>query len=173
MNSFDEERYTKLLPWLIHPAAITDKLREVAGDAVLKLLNQSWTTSGSWDQEHLNLPEQQSIWCREIVMLAHNEVCWYARSVFPKSTFTHHPEFFAALNHLTLGDLIFNSPGVHCESLTHYPIRSGDPEYHWLPEAIKPKLGQILGLRLATYRLVSGDLFYLVEIFLPAMEKYC
>ena len=168
----DEQRYAKLLPWLSHPFAITDRLRDRTGEAVLQPLNQGWIAPDAWDSQHISL-DKPSIWRREIIMLAHQQVCWYARSLFPEMTYRNHPAFFAALKEVSLGDLIFTTPGITQDSLVHYAIHQDSLEYQWLPEVAKPKPAQVLWLRFATYRMASLDPFYLLEIFLPAVEQYC
>ena len=114
----------------------------------------------------------QEIWRREIMMSAHGEACWYARTIAPLSTVEHCADFFAELKTKYLGELVFHSPIVERLLLTDYQIDATTAEYQWLPKAIRTAQNNPLYARMSHYELHQKHSFYLVEIFSQAVEKY-
>jgi chorismate lyase len=168
----DEICPVKLNPWICHQASLTEKLRQIAGEAVVQVISQGWTNPGIWDTQVLHGSDRR-IWCREIIMSANAVSCWYARSVFPEATYAAHPAFFEQLKRVSLGELIFNSPAIQRESMIDYAIDGNALEYQWLPDSIKPDPAQRLWLRRSTFTMDRAAPFYLMELFLPDLERYC
>lgn len=150
--------YSGLRTWLVYPRRLTDRLAEVAGEASLQVLHQGFVGQ---------------LWQREIVIMTQGEVCWYGRTMVPKSTYAHGQDFFDELKTKSLGELIYDSPIVERTSLMHYPIGHASQEFQWLPESLRPTSQQALWLRSSCFMLRSRDPFYLKEIFLPVMQRYC
>lgn len=160
-----------LYEWLVYPDSLTKRLLEKAGDAKVTVLAQEWY-SVDWSNQWVSIDSSEKIWCREIMMLANGNACWYARSLVPEITYIRCSDFFEQLNVKTLGELIFNSPFVERISLSHYSINVDTIEYQWLPDAIKPFLSPILWVRFSCLKLHKEFPFYLVEILLPEVERY-
>lgn len=147
-----------LRSWLVYPHRLTERLIEVAGEASLQVLHQG---------------DVNQYWQREIMIMAHGEACWYARTLVPQSTYLDNQDFFDQLKTKSLGDLIYNSTMVQRRSLLHYPIGRTAQEFQWLPAAIQQTCHHALWVRSSSFMLREKDPFYLKELFLPAMQRYC
>lgn len=157
--------------WLVYPESITKRLNKKAGDASITILAQEWKPI-DWSNQWVAIDSNEKTWCREITMSAYGKTCWYARSLVPEKTYTHCAAFFEQLKLKTLGQLIFNSPIVERTLLTHYSIDADRKEYQWMPEEIKPIRATRLWVRFSWLMLHNQFPFYLVEIMLPAVERY-
>ena len=162
---------THLLPWLTCETSLTEKLEAKSGEATLQVLFEHWLGTTSWDQCTLSLGREQVLH-RDILMLAWNEPCWYARTILPLKTYQADKKLFARLKQEPLGHLIFAGNGIVRVSLRHYSIGPHDVEYGWLP-ALQQKAQATYWVRLSCFKLSSGQLFYLLEILLPGLENYC
>ncbi|MDP1603212.1 MAG: chorismate lyase [Legionella sp.] len=160
-----------LLPWVIHQEALTEKLKQSAGDAQLTILNQNWMTSGWWDNHVLGL-DRQVILQREILMSAGEHACWYARTIIPQSTYHIHKPIFNRLNHESLGDIIFSEPRIKRYSMINYAITPQCIEYHWLKPVFCDEDCR-LWTRLAIFTIDNDSPFFLIEILLPDLYRYC
>ena len=147
-----------LRSWLVYPHRLTDRLAKEAGEASLHVLNQGFV---------------EGFWQRDILIMAKGEPCWYARTLAPESTYYICQDFFEQLNTKSLGELIYNSNIVQRTSLVHYPIGHASAEFQWLPENIQRTCDHALWLRWSNFRLRENNRFYLKEIFLGAMQRYC
>lgn len=160
---------SKLFPWLIHQASMTDKLMGITGDAQLSLLHQGWTRAGFWEQQVLGL-EDESLIHREVLISSNQKPCWYARTIIPKKTFDKHSALFARLKTQSLGCLIFTEPTISRKQHLYYPVHSNSCEYSWLPSSLN--LGNNpLWARVAIYSIAEMSYFCLVEILLPTLGE--
>lgn len=160
----------KLIPWLTSVDFLTKKLHACSGHTQLTVLEHRWINPSWWDRYVLNL-ECKLVLSREIAMLAWDVPCWYARTIIPIKTYQADAKLFNQLEQTTLGHLIFNGNKINRESLTYYAIDKQSIEYHWLPEGMDCN-SEVLWVRLSKFVLASSDPFYLIEIFLPGLEKY-
>jgi chorismate--pyruvate lyase len=159
-----------LLPWLTHQDSLTELLKSKAGDARLALLRQAWDAPNWWDKQTFVLDDSPLIH-REILMWAHKDPCWYARTIIPQATYQLEPAFFDRLQSEPLGALIFNEDKIKRIALTPYPISKETIEYHWVTPHITP-LGEYLWARQSLFTFCEEGFFCLIEIFLPALGRY-
>lgn len=160
------------IPWLTCLTSLTQKLREHAGEACMQVLMHKWEIVNQWDKEVLRLSNGAVIH-REILMQAHQQACWYARTIIPEQTMLADPELFDRLNQEPLGQLIFHSGSIQRVSLRYGPVDFSSEIFGWLPVDIIPQSCKYLWRRLSTFSLVSNDArFYLLEILLPGLEQY-
>jgi len=173
-NSESDHRMTHppqyLLSWLTYTGYMSERLRDKSGEAVLQVIQQTWEPTNTWDHQVLSLPDEQVLH-RDIVTLAWEQPCWFARTIFPQTTYQTHLDLFHRLDHEPLGNLIFHTESIKRLNLCHYPITAESPEYAWLPKTIDTHQ-QVLWVRLSTFQVQDAELFYLVEILLPALEQY-
>lgn len=170
----------ELLAWLTCVDFLTKKLYDRSGHTHLVVLDQSWGMANWWDRYVLNLDFGQ-VMHREIVTLAWDDPCWYARTIIPVAMYQAQHRLFDRLNTETLGALIFEGTQLQRIALVYYPIDKRAIEYHWLTEAMHRE-AETLWVRRSTFRLadlpvpddvvVSHAEFYLVEVLLPGLEKY-
>lgn len=166
-----------LIPWLRCTTSLTQKLREHAGDAEMQVLRHEWDQTDWWDRHVLKLADGLVLH-REIIMRAHQIPCWYARTIIPQQTFLADEKCFARLKDEPLGALIFGGgAGIKRQSLEHDCLNPSSFEWHDLPADVSTDLAAqktaSLWRRLSTFSLTaSGDLFYLLEIFLPGLEQF-
>ena len=163
---------TQLTPWLEHQGSITDKLKALAGEARLQLLKHTWELTDIWDQQTLNLAPNIYVLHREILMWAHNEPCWFARTVLPESSYQAEEALFSRLETTPLGELIHHHPNIKRTSIKPYPIVPNSMEHAYLSHTLDHPTTQLWG-RCSTFTLHKQHEFYLLEIFLPALSRYC
>jgi len=161
-----------LAPWLTHQGSITDKLKAHAGEAHLQLLKHAWELTDSWDQQTLNLTPKLAVLHREILMQAHNKPCWFARTVMPKPTYQAEKALFSRLETTPLGELIHHHPDIQRTSIKPYPILPNSMEHSYLTHALEQPIKPLWG-RCSTFTLHKQHEFYLLEIFLPDLLRYC
>lgn len=160
-----------LLPWVTYTGYMSEQLRAKSGQAILQVLQQTWEPANTWDQQILSISAEQVLH-RDIAMLAWEQPCWFARTILPETTYQEHLALFQRLEHEPLGNLIFHTQSIKRLELRYYPITTQSPEYSWLPKTIDTHQ-QELWLRLSVFQVQNAELFYLVEILLPALEQYC
>jgi len=163
---------TKLIPWLEHKGSITDKLIAYAGEAKLQVLKHTWELTDAWDQNTLALAPNASVLHREILMWANNQPCWFARTIIPKPTYLAEEALFSRLETTPLGELIHHHPNIKRTNITPYPIQPKSMEYGYLEHALENPVTPLWG-RLSTFTLHKQHEFYLLEIFLPGLLRYC
>ena len=162
-----------LLPWLSYQRYLSKKLEAKAGQTELQVIQQTWLAQASaWDQERLALGPE-AVLHRDSLILAHQRPCWFARTILPAATYESAEPLFKRLAHEPLGNLIFEGRAIDRLSLCHYAIDQEAPEYAWLPQGLA--LGSSpLWLRLSCFSVIGPQsTFYLVEILLPELERYC
>ena len=150
--------------------SLTELLKAKAGDTRLDLLGQRWGLADWWDQHVLQLPNK-SVLHREILMWADDAPCWYARTIIPKTTYLADEAFFNRLQKESLGALIFNERRIKRIQKNFYPVNSQSIEYHWVTACI-PCSSKTLWARLSVFTLNDDAPLYLIEILLPALERY-
>ena len=167
------QKYTAetLYDWLTHTQSLTQKLKQQSGDAVLQIRAEIWRQPDNWDMLHFRLPAEP-VFCREIVMLAHDVPCWYAKSIFPSHTYTQHKALFARLEHETLGELIFNGDEIVRQSLQTVSIHPSSELYASLSATMQQHPPKLLA-RLSTFVVAHHACFYLLEVLLPGLLRYC
>ncbi|HVT62904.1 MAG TPA: chorismate lyase [Legionellaceae bacterium] len=159
-----------LLPWLTHTTYLMQELKKKAGDAHLDILSQSWAITTDWDQHILHL-DDELVLHRDVVILAYETPCWFARTILPATTYQTDELLFERLEREPLGNIIFNNTAIERVSLRYYPIDPSDAEYTWIPASIYQGQKK-LWMRLSQFAVHHKTSFYLVEIFLPGLEKY-
>lgn len=160
--SSDFQADDTFLPWLTHEAPITEKLRELKGDAQINVLANDWQKTSWWDRHVLEI-HQDKIFCREIMMHSHGIPCWYARTVIPESCYASEPDFFNRLEHEPLTNLVYNESRVKRRILRHYSIDEDSIEWHWLPSGLTLK-DKRLWVRFAEFLFKGSERFYLSEV---------
>ncbi len=157
--------------WLTYTQSLTQKLKQQSGDAVLQICAEAWRQPDDWDKLHLCLPPEP-VFYREIMMLAHGVPCWYAKSIFPTHTYTQHKALFARLEHETLGELIFNGDEIVRQSLQTVSIHPSSELCAHLSATVQQHPPQLLA-RLSTFVVAHHACFYLLEVLLPGLLRYC
>lgn len=170
MNMTHNNPPEKLKPWLWHQGSITDKLKDLAGEAKLQLLKHAWELTDTWDQGTLQLEPKRCVLHREIIMWAHHEPCWFARTVLPKTTYTREKALFDRLETTPLGELIHHHPAIQRTHIYPYPILANSMEQAYLTHALEHAITPLWG-RCSTFTLHHQHEFYLLEIFLPPLLR--
>ena len=156
--------------WMTYQGSLTNKLKEIAGDARIELLGQGLELSNDWEKERLGITDSQ-VFRREIVMWAFDEPCWYARTIIPNKTYQADLSFFGRLRQESMGDLIFNGPTLKREDFKNYSIDVHSTEYEWARFLLKDTK-TLLWIRLSTFTLRDDSPFFLIEILLPGLRRY-
>ncbi len=159
----------RLLPWLTHQASLTEKLKNEANVAHLQVLKQAWETPDWWDKHVLNIGGELVLH-REIAMWVENEPCWYARTIFPQTTYIKDAAFFDRLQNESLGQLIFGNNEVKRISLVNHTINHQSIEYHWINKWINHNADE-LWVRKSTFVIAELSPFFLIEIILPGLLR--
>lgn len=164
----------QVLPWLDEQGSITDKLKALSGHTQLEVLTHIWDKPDVWDCEALQLSPDIKVLHREILMSSHQQYCWYARTILPLSVYQTEATLFQRLKHEALGELIHNHPHINRTHIKPYEIAPHTPEHHYLKQALKDKTPtQTLWGRLSTFTIHGQFDFYLLEILLPGILRYC
>jgi chorismate lyase len=150
-------------------SAITPQLACSKSNVRMEKLAQAWVCPNWWESHVTNIFTELLI-RRDILMLADDKPCWFARTMIPDSTYERAPDFFDRLQQEPLANLIFNEPRVERILLHSYGIDEKNLEYHWLQPAWRLS-HQALWMRLCTFSLDRRSRFYLAEIFLPSLLK--
>lgn len=156
--------------WLTYPNSLTQKLKEIAKDVHLNVLREQWEAPDLWDKKHL-LDNSIKVFHREILMYAGNLACWYARTTIPQATYQANPQLFSRLQHESLGDIIYHESIIERTHLNPYLIDDQMDEYHRVKVFI-PLYENQLWARYSSFIINKRDPFYLVEIFLPDLERF-
>lgn len=161
-----------LLPWLTCTTYMMERLFAKSQHTDLTVLQQMWETANAWDQQLLSVNEQEQVLHRDIVVIAKEHACWFARTILPRSTYQAHETLFERLQYEPLGNLIFHTQTIQRLSLQYYVITPSDIEYAWLPATMAGQSKE-LWLRLSVFQVENNELFGLTEILLPDLEYYC
>ena len=163
-----------MVSWLTHKTSITDKLKALSGDTKLLVLNNTWEQSDEWDHKNLLLPLNTEVLHRDILMWAEHQPCWYARTILPQSVYHTEKALFDSLKTKALGELIHNHPHISRTNITPYAIHTNMPEFNYLKNALKQNTPtHTLWGRLSTFTIHTQFDFYLLEVFLPGILRYC
>lgn len=160
-----------LLSWLTCTTYMMKALYAKSGHTDLTVLQQIWEPANDWDRRVLSL-EDGLVLHRDIMVSAWDYPCWFARTILPKATYDAHLSLFERLDQEPLGNLIFHSQAIQRMKLDFYAIEEGACEYGWLPQSMNTQQ-TVLWLRCSTFQVKNADLFCLVEILLPDLERYC
>ena len=162
----------RLVPWVMCQTSLTERLRSHAHEVRLQIIEQGFGPPNIWDKNVLQM-KNVAVFHRDIVLWAGDEACWYARTIIPDTSYQAQDAFFNRLQKEPLGALIFDNPHVVRIHRVDYPIDKRSLEYHWVMNvmAVNAELPTMLWTRLSVYTYDEVP-FYLVEIFLPAVEKY-
>ena len=161
-----------LMPWLTHQDSITDKLKTIARDVRLDVLRHEWGIPDTWDTEVLKISTPEHVLHREILMWASTDICWYARTILPFQTYYAEKSRFSRLKTQALGELIWHDPNIKRVKMEHYPIHPDNIEYQFLTHTMH-RNERPLWARLSTISIHDTLPLYLLEIFLPDLQKYC
>jgi chorismate--pyruvate lyase len=104
-------------------------------------------------------------------MWAKEDPCWYARTIIPNTSYQENDVFFNRLQKESLGALIFNESRIKRVHMMHYPVNTQSIEYHWVTKCV-PCSVKTLWTRFSIFILNDEFPFYLIEILLPALERY-
>ena len=156
--------------WLTHPRSLTEKLKKIAGKAHLQIIQEAWRKPDWWDIHALKI-EQHQIFCREILISAHDNPCWYGRTVIPYTTYEAGWDLFLRLKGESLGNIIFGNAHIKRQVLTFYGIDKRNIEYYWLYGRLKP-FTEVVWLRRSIFLLHDEFPFYLTELLLPGIKNY-
>ena len=168
----DTQKITNVLrPWVLCQDSLTDKLKTIACDVRLEVRHHIWGVSNSWDQDVLGIRANERVLHREILMWASTDICWYARTLLPLSTYLAEEALFARLETQALGELIWHNPNIKRLSIQPFQINQHAAEYHFLTQSMHQNETP-LWARLSTLAVRERFPFYLLEIFLPGLIKY-
>ncbi len=161
-----------LLPWLLNEESMTDKLQALCDFPVsLAVCEQKWCPVGFWEKYMLGLGKG-SIWQRNITISSGDTLCWYARTLIPKVTYTNYEAIFSRLKKESLGQIIFSDARIVRNYLNHYQIDSKCMEYYWLDALMRPeKNTDKFWVRLSEFQIEGAHAFYLIEVLLPGLLK--
>ncbi|MDX2346966.1 MAG: chorismate lyase [Legionella sp.] len=163
-----------IAPWLKHQTSITDKLKALTPHTHLEVLRHVWEPTNTWDTKALKLAPHTKTLHRDILMWADKQACWYARTILPELVYQTESALFERLKTTPLGELIHTHPKIERTHIRPYEIHSHMPEYAYLKTNLKKNTpNNPLWGRVSTFTIRNQFDFYLLEIFLPGLLKYC
>jgi chorismate lyase len=165
---------SSITPWVTHKGSITDKLKALATNTHLLVLNNIWEQTDEWDHKNLCLSPNIEVLHRDILMWAEQQPCWYARTILPKSVYHTEKALFDGLKTKALGDRSHNHPHISRTHIIPYTIHTNMSEFNFLKKALKHNTPtNTLWGRISTFTIHTQFDFYLLEIFLPGILRYC
>lgn len=159
----------QLTEWLNYSDSLTDKLKQLKGDAQVQLISQCWMSTDWWCSNFLQITDSK-VYKREIIMKSHNITYWYARSIIPQKCYNLDPAFFGRLEKESIKNLIFKESRVQRVHRFSYPVDEQCLEFYWAKRNLHHVEGE-LWVRLTEYSFQEKEYFYLVEIMLPELEN--
>lgn len=167
--SLKAECSRKFLEWVNYKQSLTDKLRDMHGDAQIELLSQHWVRTDFWSKSLLDVRDH-SVFQREILMKSHDIPYWYARTIIPQRCYDLDTEFFGRLRKESVKNLIFNMEQVKRVNSINYPVDDQCVEFYWVKKYI-PTIRDVLWVRIAEFSFMEKESFYLVEIMFPELGE--
>ncbi len=149
-----------LYSWLTHQHSLTDKLTACFPAVRLQVIQHTWKQAAG-AADYLE---------RKILMWAGLERCWFARTQIPAATYYAEEALFSRLSQQALGELIWHNPNIQRIKLQPFSLTPLSPEYALLEDAMHEQRCELLG-RHSTLLAQQRYPFYLVEIFLPGLER--
>lgn len=169
-----------LINWLECLTSLTERLEKYSGEARLDVItSMSELKSNKFgDQENSTLSKGinynwgEAYFEREILMWSHQLPCWYAKTCIPERTWFAQAALFQRLRYESLGALIYHNPKIVRSTLNYYQINKQSKQWAWLkPEWFE--FENVLWMRVSELVCDEQDSFYLYEIFLPGLLRYC
>lgn len=173
-----------LTSWLKEEGSLTDRLNQMTHAAQLHVVHQEWIRAGWWEKYVLHY-QNGSLWQREILMLCHGHICWYAKTLVDESVFLRHRDFFSKVEQASLNQLLFREHKAHRQSKVLGSFTSDAVEFHWVKQALAQLTSNTQQEQTASQTCFADDItlwgrrssfaidaqstFYLVEIFLPGL----
>lgn len=153
--------------WLTLQTSLSDRLKLIKGNSQVNRIKQDWSTVNWWEKYHLHL--QGKVLRREVIITANDQPYWYARTIIPEEAWNAAPQLFQRLEKESLGDILYYSQQEITRFIHPYKITPAFLEWYWVPNDIRGK-GPMWG-RLSTFILNGKQSFFLIELFLPALEN--
>lgn len=158
-----------LFPWLTYPDELSAKLRSMAAEVQLTLLNQAWMPAGWWATSVLGLTSAPVVQ-RDVLISAEHNPCWQGRTLIPQPTWVNNTAFFERLRHQSLGSLVFYNDRVERVRTHYYAVDATCLEYYWPDKALTAS-ESLLWMRLSEFVISKQYPFNLTEIFLPGLLR--
>ncbi len=160
-----------LLAWASLESVLSDRLKQVSGEAKLTVLTQQFERTCWWARQSLSVVDDR-MFRRDIVMTSKGTPCWFARTLIPKATYQAHQAIFTRLENEPLTNLLYGKTSIERIDLFAYALNANCMEYYWMDASLSEKQ-PTLWARISTFQLPSEHRFYLVEVFLPGLERVC
>jgi chorismate lyase len=156
----------RLLPWLVEPGLLTERVRAEAGDATrFRMLRLQPAPLGPELQGRLAVADSACL-VREVEFCC-GEVRWiFAQSAFPESTVARYP-WLQDLGESPLGAALRRVQDLEREPLEYAELPPG----HALARNAAPDGADSLWARRAVYRL-AGAPIVVQEVFLPGLGRW-
>ncbi|WP_299495897.1 chorismate lyase [uncultured Shewanella sp.] len=150
--------------WLIAPDSLTQKLKQQCQHFEVKVLGEGMHTSCIGE-----LPHQQKVWVREVLLCLNGEPWVFARTLIPKQLMSIKQADFLKLGSKPLGELLFTSnqfvPGQI--EIAKFSISSRLAE---LAKSLQQDVNEPLWGRRRYFHFQSEQLI-VSEVFLPTARK--
>ncbi len=160
-----------IVSWASLESVLTDRLKQISGEAKLTVLTQQFERTSWWARQTLSVADEM-LFRRDILMASKGAPCWFARTLIPKATYQAHQAIFSRLENEPLTNLLYGKTSIERIDLFSYALNENCMEYYWMDASLLENQST-LWARLSTFQLPSEHRFYLVEIFLPGLERVC
>lgn len=133
---------TKLWPWLITDASLTDKLRKL-GTLSVEVLEDAWGTPTARERQRLKLNPRHAARIRTVLLKVDGITVIYARSIIPARSIRGHWRQIKHLKNKPLGGYLFQ----------HRTLSRSKIEVTQLPKAMFPSQDQTVWARRSVFHL--------------------
>jgi chorismate lyase len=160
-----------LRPWLTDPGSLTARIRARCGQFSVSVLRQTLGRAHPDEAALLGLRQGDSVWVREVLLLADGVPVVFARSILPYRNVRGAWNLFHGIGSRPLGAALFADPRIERMPLTSACVDGRDARYHRAIEASgRVDSPRRLWARRSVFRLHRRSLL-VTEVFLPAIRN--
>lgn len=154
--------------WLLHKSSMTKKLRAITKQEFnVNVLFHGRKKARVDERNFLNISKDEPVIVREVELSCDQNVCIYARSVFPLSSLTEKYSEIKNLGNKPLGDVIFNDPNLQREPFQIACLGPGHIDFAKAVRTLNQAPDELWARR-SIFRLDDKPIL-VTEIFLPTL----
>ena len=116
--------------WMLEPGSMTARLREFGGTSFhVNVVQHNWGTPRLSELSALHLPAGSAAIIREVELICHQQVCIFARSVYPAASMVEKNYILRHLGERPVGDLLYADAKLKRSEFALAQIRPGHTDY--------------------------------------------
>jgi chorismate--pyruvate lyase len=154
--------------WLRYKKSMTKRLRKYAGeDLAIEVTQAGWQRGDRYEHQILQVPLGQRFFIREVNITCNHNICMFARTTIPASSFSGKLKFLRHLGTKPLGNVLFADPSLTRSEFSYTLLPRSHELFIKSPTAASNQV-TALWARYSVFMLKSERLL-LTEVFLPPL----